>query len=250
MVAAPETPLPLDLARPKLDLPPPYTLVTLRERGDAFSHACRIAPENGAGTFVHVGRFDLLEFAVVLEPEEPLAFARRAFFAGMVALGDAIAAHCPPEKPLAFAWPDTIFFDGAVIGGARLGWPEGPEDAVPDWLVFGAQLTAARVGMSEAGLLPGSTSLEEEGFEESRAVAESFARHLMVAFDTWREKGFAPIAQEYLRRLTGGEGETRRIDPKGDLLVQDGKAAPVRRALVPALKEVAWFDAERGGPKL
>ena len=40
----------------------------------------------GAGTLVYVGRFDLAEFAVVLEPEEPLRTARRALYAGMVAL--------------------------------------------------------------------------------------------------------------------------------------------------------------------
>ena len=53
-------------------LPPPFTLVTLREVGDAFAHAMTIAPEQGAGTLVYVGRFDLAEFAVVLEPDEPL----------------------------------------------------------------------------------------------------------------------------------------------------------------------------------
>src|SRR5215203_5407476 len=82
----------LTSARPPLDLPPPYRLVHLRETGDAFEHACRIAAEAGAGTLVRVGRFDLTEFALVLEPEEPLAQARRAFFACMVALADAIGA--------------------------------------------------------------------------------------------------------------------------------------------------------------
>ena len=37
----------------------------------------RIAAKEGAGTLVWVGRFDLVEFAVVLEPDEPLATARR-----------------------------------------------------------------------------------------------------------------------------------------------------------------------------
>ena len=46
----------------------PFQLVTLREVGDAFVHAKTIASELGAGTPVHVGRFDLVEFAVVLEP--------------------------------------------------------------------------------------------------------------------------------------------------------------------------------------
>jgi hypothetical protein len=53
-----------------IQLPPPFTLVRLRESGDAFAHACGIAPKRGAGTLVCVGRFDLAEFAVVLEPGE------------------------------------------------------------------------------------------------------------------------------------------------------------------------------------
>src|SRR5499425_2443274 len=64
-------------SKPALDLPPPYRLVTLREVGDAFAHARQVAAEEGAGTLVYVGRFDLAEFAVVLEPEEPLKTARR-----------------------------------------------------------------------------------------------------------------------------------------------------------------------------
>src|SRR6266853_978218 len=91
---------------PGLDLPPPFHLVTLREVGDAFAHACAIAAKEGAGTLVHVGRFDLAEFAVVLEPDEPLRTARRAFYAGCVALADALIVHAPPEKTLDFVWPD------------------------------------------------------------------------------------------------------------------------------------------------
>src|SRR5689334_24983331 len=86
----------------KLDLPPPFRLITLREVGDAFAHAVGVAAEEGAGTLVHVGRFDLAEFAVVLEPEEPLATARRALYAGLTALADALAVHAPPEKPISF----------------------------------------------------------------------------------------------------------------------------------------------------
>src|SRR6059058_4430705 len=82
-----------------LDLPPPFRLVVLREVGDAFAHACAHAAELGAGTLVFVSRFNAAEFAVVLEPEEPLASARRAFYTCMLALGDALAACAPPEKP-------------------------------------------------------------------------------------------------------------------------------------------------------
>lgn len=233
-----------------LDLPPPYTLVRLRETGDAFAHACRIAAETGAGAFVQVGRFDLVEFAVVLEPEEPLAQARRALFAGMVALGDAIAAHCPPEKVVSYGWPDAVIYDGARIGGARLGWPEDcAEDEVPAWLVFSAQLIAAHIGF-EAGLAPGVTALDEEGLN-GRHLLESFSRYLMLVFDHWADRGFDTVAARYLERLPQEKaGTERRIAETGDLVQRRFRGEPERLPLVPALHAVAWYDPERGGPRL
>src|SRR5262249_56851358 len=106
-----------------LDLPPVYRLITLREVGDAFAHATAVAGREGAGTLVYVGRFDLAEFAVVLEPDEPLRTARRAFYAGCVALADALAVFPPPDHPIAFAWPDAIHVGGRLVGGARPRWP-------------------------------------------------------------------------------------------------------------------------------
>src|SRR5262245_44575453 len=120
-----------------LDLPPPFRLVTLREVGDAFSHAANIAAAEGAGTLVHVGRFDLAEFAVVLEPEEPLKGARRALYAGLAALADALAVHAPPECPITVDWPDAVRVNGGLVGGARLAWPAaGDGDGQPGWAGF------------------------------------------------------------------------------------------------------------------
>ena len=239
-------------ARSALDLPPAFTLVTLREWGDAHAHACRIAAQEGAGTFVFVRRFDLVEFAVVLEPEESLRSAQRAVLAGMAAVADGISAHCPPEKAVTFDWPDAIRFDGARLGGARLAWPDGPEDETPDWLVFSAMLLASK--KDEGGLTPGSTSLEEEGFgpAEREGVAESFARHLMLHVHTWSECGFGPVANDYLARLPCEEGVTRRaIDGNGDLLLHwAGTPEPERRPLLPGLLAPSWIDARTGGPLL
>jgi hypothetical protein len=64
----------------QLRLPPPYQALRLREFGDAFAHAITVAPQHGAGTLVYVGRFDLAEFAVVLEPTDPLVQGRAAYF--------------------------------------------------------------------------------------------------------------------------------------------------------------------------
>src|SRR5512138_3551325 len=119
---------------PELDLPPMFRLITLREVGDAFAHACGVAAELGAGALVFVGRFDLAEFAVVLEPDEPLRTARRAFYAGMAALIEALAARAPPEKPISCTWPDAIHIDHGLVGGGQLAWSDGPEDEPPQWL--------------------------------------------------------------------------------------------------------------------
>ena len=239
-----------------LDLPPGYTLVALRELGDAFAHACEIAPEAGAGTLVWVRRYDLVEFAVVLEPDEPLRSARRALFAGMNALADAIAAHCPPEREVTFDWPDAVRFDAGLLGGGRLAWPKDcTEDEVPAWLVFGVILRAAAMAHVPEVQAATGVSLLSEGFEmvETDAIIESFSRHLMTAFDRWKEHGFEAIARDYLERLPKSKaGERRGIDVNGDLLVSRpaGRAPPERSSLVDALGRAAWYDPQARGPKL
>lgn len=236
------------------NLPPPFTLVTLREVGDAFAHAVDIALRGGAGTLVYVGRFDLAEFAVVLEPEEPLHTARRAFFAGMTALTDALLAYAPPEKLVTIDWPDAIRIDGGLVGGGRLGWPkETREDETPPWIVFGGMIRTVSISEEDVGLHPLASALEQEGFDDTNAVqvVESFARHLMLATDAWQSHGFGEVSKEYIQRLARESGASRQIDVNGDLLTRRvGKNAIERQALVPALASPSWFDPKSGGPRL
>jgi len=244
---------PTDLLDGTLDLPPGFDLITLRESGDAFAHAKSVAEEKGAGTVVHVGRFDLAEFAVVLEPDEPLRTARRALYAGCVALADALAAFAPPERPIDFVWPDTVRVDGGIVGGVQLAWPEGADDSArPDWLVFGAMIRTVALGENEPGLRPLGAALEEEGFEDvgSGRLVESFTRHLMTAVDTWQEQGFEAIAREYLTRLPRESGVRHEIAENGDLLIwYASKTKPERHAFIPALARPAWRDPATGGPR-
>lgn len=239
-----------------LDLPPGYTLVSLRESGDAFVHGLAIAEQAGAGTLVWVGRYDLVEFAVVLEPDEPLVSARRALFAGMNAVADAIAAHCQPEREVSFAWPDTVMFDRGLLGGARLGWPSGCDEGdVPAWLVLGFMLRAVDMTHVETGSAPWGVSLTGAGFEllETEAIVGSFARHLMTGFDQWNERGFAPIGEAFLERLPKAKaGEWRGIDDNGDLLIRTpaDKGPPTRKSLRDGLAAMAWYDPKLGGPRL
>jgi hypothetical protein len=246
----PERPRLRTPAKPALDLPPPFRLVSLREVGDSFAHAMRVAPREGAGTLVHVGRFDLAEFAVVLEPEEPLRSARRALYAGLAALADALAVHAPPERALTLDWPDAVHIEGGLVGGARLGWPpRASEDKPPDWLVFAAMIRTVAIGEEEPGLRPLSSALDEEGFDTlvSDRLVESFARHFMTAIDTWQAHGFTEIAKSYLARLAPAPGVRRDIAEDGDLLVRrPSQREPQRLSLIGALRRPSWLDPATG----
>jgi biotin-(acetyl-CoA carboxylase) ligase len=231
---------------PELALPPPYQEVRLREFGDAFAHATALAPDRGAGTLVHVGRFDLAEFAVVLEPTDPLVQARRVFYAGMSALADAIAAAAPPETAIHIKWPDALYVNWGLVGGGRLAWPHNTSETdVPAWLVFGATIRTAWTKRADPGVTPELTALGEEGFAAitSKEIVESFARNLMHALDVWQESGFANAVRPYLERLPRESGESYEIDDNGDLILRmDRDAAADRQALLPHLATSAWLD--------
>jgi biotin-(acetyl-CoA carboxylase) ligase len=247
-----------------LDLPPPYRAVVLREHADAFTHACAIAGQEGAGTLVWARRFDSVEMALVLEPDEPLIGARRAVYAVMNAAGDALAAQCPPEKPLAFAWPDMISLDGGILGGVRLAWPTQARDDEPaNWIVAGLVLRLAlpitRRGDDRAShpldvTVVRGTSLEVEGFEllDAATLVGSIARHFMVQVDRWQEEGFGPVGRQFMARLASERLTRLDIDANGDLLARRISASTVsqRRSLLEALATPQWLDPQTGDPWL
>lgn len=226
----------------------------LRESRDAFAHAIDIAQESGAGTLTYVGRFDLAEFAVVFEPGEPLRTARRAFYAGMVALTDALRAYAPPNKEIAIDWPDAIRVDGGLVGGGRLGWPpSASEDEPPRWLVFGAMIRTVAMTDREAGVHPLASALDQEGFGEAGAiqVTESFARHLMRVLDGWQTDGFDGIAREFASRLSRERKTSHVIADNGDLMTRRvGANMADRHDLRRGLLSPSWLDRKLGGPRL
>ncbi|MCE8008468.1 biotin/lipoate--protein ligase family protein [Aestuariivita sp.] len=228
----------------RLVLPPPYTAHWL-PKGDAFAEARKRAPEDGAGTLVWhhsssgeaPGRFD---FAVVLEPGMPLAEARKAVLIGMVALADAVAAHCPPERDVRFGWPTELVLDAGRLGGMRLAVaPQTGEAEEPAWMVLGVELIADRNHLDQSGAYPGSVSLAEEDFEDPAAILESFAAHLMLNFDRWTHGGFASVAAMYAGRLN----DDGAIGEAGEL-IRGGQSEPIAQGL----ENADWRDAE--GPRL
>ena len=208
-----------------LDLPPPYVELPLRELGDAFARAMTEADgDAGAGLLVWVKRSDTVDCAVILEPEETLAEARAVIFAGMVAVADALAAISPPEKPIALGWPDSVHFDGGLVGGGRVGWPAGcAEGDIPPWLVFGFTLRAELP--RDHGPVP-PTALITEGFDdfETAPFVESFARHFMQLLDTWSHDGPNAVMQRWRAYGAAQSGNLRQLLEAPSWLI-DGEIA-------------------------
>lgn len=232
-----------------LVLPPPYAAHWLAQ-GDTQTKAGVMAPGHGAGTLVWhcsqprngrrpsvAGRFD---FAVVLEPDVPLIEARKAFVLGMLALGDALAAHCPPERAVSFGWPGEVRLDAGRLGGMRLHLPKGAaEDEVPDWMVLGVELIADRDNLTAPGSKPESVSLKEEDFTDPPAILESFAAYLMLNFDRMAHGGYDGLALRYSERIAAGGTMAEVVDIRyADGLVRLGEA----------MHHTPWRDAT--GPRL
>lgn len=243
----------------RVHFPPLVTPCRLRERQDAYAEAMRAAAEEGearagAGSLFYVGRFELIEFAIVLEPEEPLRLARKIVYAGMNALADALGVLSPPEKPINFRFPASLYFDGALVGGGRLGVPAGiGEDETPPFLVFAAMVRAGGMRELDGMMAPEITTLDDEGFDawEPESFSASFARHFLVEVDSWGERGMAGIGPRYLERLEGARetaGRRRGIDTNGDLLTRAG-GGETRTGLREGLARLEWFDPALGEPR-
>lgn len=232
----------------RLMLPPPYSQHRV-DAGDVLDEAVRLAPEEGAGTLVWHHGGGVLAFAVVLEPEQPLGQARMAFFAGMAALADTLAAHCAPDRTLRFGYPDVVLYDEARLGGARFVTPAGcAEDEVPGWMVFAVELIAERDHLTDPGAWPDSTSLKEEEFDPAEDIVESFASYLMLYFDRWTHRGIASVAERYVGRLDSPMEAAARWLADGDLVERLPSGELRRHGLAEGLAACRWRDEE--GPRL
>ena len=213
-----------------------------------------MAAEEGAGTLVHVGRFDLAEFAVVLEPEEPLRTARRTIYAGLAALADALAAHAPPEKPIDIVWPDAIARRrragrrGApcLAGRRRLRTPP------PPWLVFAAMIRTVATGEHEPGLHPFAAALDAEGLSISAPAAWSkVLRAISWLRSMPGSRTASPKWPEAICRALPRKPGVRGESTTTAIFWCDraGKAGTERRKLAPALAQPSWLDPATGAPR-
>ena len=92
-----------------------------------------------------------------------------------------------------------------MAGEVRLAAPRVAADAVPDWLVVGAELEIAGTARGAAGLVA-HLARRGGGADITRTdVLRSLAAHFLTWLNTWQDEGFRPVHDQWLFRAEGRE---------------------------------------------
>ena len=209
-------------AEPRLDLPPPYRLVTLREAGDAFAHACADrAAKPGPAPSSMSGRFDVARVRLgarargAARPGAPRLLrrhggARRALVragAAGEAAGLRLAGHDPLRRRPASAAGGSA---GRRIARGR---------AVPRLARVRGMLLRRRATASDPGRHPGSTSSPRKASSgrprghrrELCAASHARLRHLGRARLHAGRRRLSPRLPQPARATAGAHRRQRRL---------------------------------------
>ncbi len=119
--------------------PPLLSSKPVRAPKRPFENACHDALQGTAeaGDVYWAKNNRMLDCAIVLEPEVPLAQALQMAYVVMVAFGDAFGAVAEAEVGLHYHWPDKFMINRAEVGRLRIAAPKGTKAGqVPDWVSF------------------------------------------------------------------------------------------------------------------
>ena len=145
-------------------------------------------------TLLCADREDILDCAVILQPETALSDAMLVIYVGMLGMGDALGSVVPAGIDVTYRWPNLIEANLGVV--ARLGLSAPPVSAaVPPWLTLRATVA---VSSTDPGF---ETTLAEEGAIDVTAghLLESYSRHLLTWMSRWQDDGFEPVRAMWLR---------------------------------------------------
>ena len=170
-------------------LPPAFQLIRLDREVAAFERAIRAAPRGiEHGTVYWSERADLLDMALVLEPEAPASASLEAVHLLTVAGSEALAQLVPPALPVACAWPGELLLDGARLGGVRAAMaPTIDPAAPPPWLVLGLRLRLDPFGAASDN-------------KTAAALVEAVTRHFLRWTSCTLEDGPAPVRAAWNQR--------------------------------------------------
>ncbi|TRD23010.1 biotin/lipoate--protein ligase family protein [Palleronia caenipelagi] len=190
-----------------LDLPP--LLWSEAAEASARGHALARAAEGcEAGMVTACSDGDLLEAALVLAPEVPLAEAAAMLPLCAVGLQNALGALAPPEVAVHLDWSGAVRLNGGICGGLNLTASTADPNVEPDWLVVGLHLDL-RPQTDAPGLTPERTTLWAEGCGDIAPadLVSAWARHTLWWITRWEDPEGARALHTEWAGLTHGSGD-------------------------------------------
>ncbi|WP_068114568.1 biotin/lipoate--protein ligase family protein [Tropicimonas marinistellae] len=177
-------------------------------RDDVMDHAVMRATLGcEAGLIAHNVQASIMQAALVLTPDVPLARAMAMLPLCGVSLQNALGALAPPEVAVHLDWHGGIRINGARCGGFDVRAATDDPEVVPDWMVVGFTLPLLP-GSDDPGETPDQTALYAEGCADVSAphLLEAWARHTLNWIARWESEGPRALHSEW-RGLAHGIGE-------------------------------------------
>ncbi len=139
--------------------------------------------------------------SILLNPQKPAFEAAQLSFVAAVALHQAINGILPTEQTLTLKWPNDVLLNGHKLAGILLE-SKSSSDGVVDWVLIGSGVNVALYPANTDGLP--AISLKSVGATVSVAgVLDAYATALLEWYFIWKDKGFAPIREAWLKNAHG-----------------------------------------------
>ena len=186
-------------------LPPLLTAEKVSKDIDVFQKAISSAKTSETGTVFYSEKNEMVDIAILLNPEVNQKKCNHMIYVLTVAIGDAIGALAPPEVMVTYSFPGYIYLNKGEAGAVSFAIDyQKQDDQVPEWLVLSFKLKIKEIGdMKQDHPDPDITSLETEGagFISRTRLIESVCRHFLAWLNQWEEEGFAPVVKMWNQRI-------------------------------------------------
>ncbi len=217
-------------------LPPLLTPEKVSKNIDVFQKAISSTKTSDIGTVFYSEKNEIVDIAILLNPEVSQKKCNQMVYVLTVAVGDAIGALAPPEVIVTHSFPGYIFLNKGEAGIVNFALDDQKkDDHVPEWLVLGFKLKIKQPGdINQDHPDPDITSLATEGagFISRTRLIESICRHFLAWLNQWEEEGFAPVVKMWNQRIEKDKlvqlanGENTKfimIDENGYAVVENEK---------------------------
>ncbi len=186
-------------------LPPLLSAEKVSNDIDVFQKAISSATTSETGTVFYSEKNEMVDIAILLNPEVNQKKCNQMLYVLIVAAGDAIGALAPPEVMVTHSFPGYIYLNKGEAGVVNFAIDsQNEENQVPEWLVLGLKLKLKQFeDMEKDHPDPDITSLETEGagFISRIRLIESICRHFLAWINQWEEDGFAPVVKMWGQRI-------------------------------------------------